>query len=130
MMDPNMTAKTLDNRIARENSSLPSWRKLGVIATLLFTLVFVSSVAFAQPNTDPFAVPFDAVAGIDRAADADSDRWAAQGEYYADIYEASAVASASRSRCERQAVSSGRRASSSVGTPPGWRSWTQTACSP
>lgn len=95
MMDPNMTTKTFKDG-QRESRSLPSWRGLGTMLALLVALLLATTVAFAQPITDPFAVPFDASAELDRAREADVDRLVAQGEYYADIWEASAVASTMR----------------------------------
>ena len=86
MMDPNMTSRTFNNRIDSEKSSLPSWRGLGIMLTLIITLAFATTVAFAQPNTDPFAVPLNAPAELDRAREADADRWAAQGEYLSLIH--------------------------------------------
>ena len=116
-MDPNMTTRSFKDGQG-DSRSLPSWRGLGAMLTLLVALLLATTVAFAQPITEPFAVPFDASAELDRAREADADRSVAQGEYYADIWEASAVASTMRyevmaadyeARLERSAAASAAR---------------------
>jgi hypothetical protein len=96
----------------------PGWRGLGASLTIVIALVLMTGVVFAQPDSRPFATPASASEGADAARQADSDRWVAQGEYYAAIWEASASASTMRyqsmaadfaSRMERSAAASSAR---------------------
>ena len=89
-MNQNSTTKTF-SRYGR-----PAWRGLGASVTIVIALVLMTGAAFAQPDGSPFAMPSTASQGVDAARQADSDRWAAQGEYYTAIWEAGSSANSAR----------------------------------
>ena len=90
IMNQNSTTKTF-SRYGR-----PGWRGLGASVTIVIALVLMTGAAFAQPDGSPFAMPSTASQGVDAARQADSDRWAAQGEYYTAIWEAGSSANSAR----------------------------------
>ena len=64
--------------------------------TIVIALVLMTGAVYAQPDSSPFATPSTAIPSVDAARQADSDRWVAQGERYAAIWEAGASASSAR----------------------------------